>query len=260
MQEASLWQMPHLPLLYKSHHKPWYSEHQMKQIAFDSLDLVLVRTCIFPSDNTGEVEGSSATIFHIRVLLFQIFACSISVRVPPVPTPAMKISTFPLSVPPDLRTCSSLVHCQVRRIHKNCPGMKLFGISSASSYSVPVALAMAPFIPLVPSVTKNKLCAVCFQNVSTLNTHGLWHGGMILYPLAAAIDARPIPVFPEVGSMITEPSFRIPFCSASSIIALAILCLNASCRVKVFQLHKNSSFQSKLLLNISNLYKWGVSD
>ena len=30
----------------------------------------------------------------------------------------------------------------------NCPGMKLFGISSASS----LALAMAPFIPLVPSV------------------------------------------------------------------------------------------------------------
>ena len=27
MQEASLWQMPHQPLLYKSHHKLWYSEH-----------------------------------------------------------------------------------------------------------------------------------------------------------------------------------------------------------------------------------------
>ena len=42
-----------------------------------------------------------------------------------------------------------------------------------------------------------------------------------LYPFAAAIDASPIPVFPEVGSMITEPSFRIPFSSASSIIAFA---------------------------------------
>ena len=36
---------------------------------------------------------------------------------------------------------------------------------------------------------------------------------------AAAMDASPIPVFPDVGSMITEPSFRIPFSSASSIIA-----------------------------------------
>ncbi len=37
---------------------------------------------------------------------------------------------------------------------------------------------------------------------------------MILYPFAAAIDARPIPVLPDVGSMITEPSFKIPFFSA----------------------------------------------
>jgi len=38
---------------------------------------------------------------------------------------------------------------------------------------------------------------------------------MIRYPFAAAIEARPIPVFPEVGSMITEPSFKRPFSSAS---------------------------------------------
>ena len=28
---------------------------------------------------------------------------------------------------------------------------------------------------------------------------------MIRYPFAAAIAARPIPVFPDVGSMIVEP-------------------------------------------------------
>ena len=48
---------------------------------------------------------------------------------------------------------------------------------------------------------------------------------MILYPFAAAMDARPIPVLPDVGSMITEPSFKIPFSSTSSIIAFAILSL-----------------------------------
>ena len=38
-------------------------------------------------------------------------------------------------------------------------------------------------------------------------------------PLDAATDASPIPVFPEVGSMITEPGFKTPLASASSIIA-----------------------------------------
>ena len=55
---------------------------------------------------------------------------------------------------------------------------------------------------------------------------------MILYPFAAAIAARPIPVFPEVGSMITEPSFNTPFASASSIIAFAILSLTLPAGLK----------------------------
>ena len=41
------------------------------------------------------------------------------------------------------------------------------------------------------------------------------------YPLAAATLAKPIPVFPEVGSMITVSGFKMPFASASSSIALA---------------------------------------
>ena len=45
---------------------------------------------------------------------------------------------------------------------------------------------------------------------------------MMRYPRAAATDARPIPVFPEVGSMITEPGFNWPLFSAASIIAFAI--------------------------------------
>ena len=36
------------------------------------------------------------------------------------------------------------------------------------------------------------------------------------FGFAAAIAASPIPVFPEVGSMITEPSLSKPFRSASS--------------------------------------------
>ena len=44
---------------------------------------------------------------------------------------------------------------------------------------------------------------------------------MIRYPFAAAIADNPIPVFPLVGSIITEPSFNFPSCSAFKIIESA---------------------------------------
>ena len=53
-----------------------------------------------------------------------------------------------------------------------------------------------------------------------------------LHPFAAAIAARPIPVLPLVGSMITEPSFSKPFSSASSIIAFAIRSLTEPAGLK----------------------------
>ena len=56
--------------------------------------------------------------------------------------------------------------------------------------------------------------------LSTLIVSGMVR--MILYPLDAAMAARPIPVFPEVGSIIVDPFFNAPVFSASSIIALAI--------------------------------------
>ena len=46
---------------------------------------------------------------------------------------------------------------------------------------------------------------------------------IILYPLAAATEARPIPVLPDVGSMIVVSAFTSPLASASSSMALAIL-------------------------------------
>ena len=65
---------------------------------------------------------------------------------------------------------------------------------------------------------------------------------MILYPFAAAIDARPIPVLPDVGSMITESSFKIPFFSASSIIAFAILSLTLPAGLKYSSFTKTLAF------------------
>ena len=45
---------------------------------------------------------------------------------------------------------------------------------------------------------------------------------MILYPREAATDASPIPVFPDVGSIIVVPDFSFPEASASSSIFFAI--------------------------------------
>ncbi|MNE27772.1 hypothetical protein D3C80_1211930 [compost metagenome] len=46
-----------------------------------------------------------------------------------------------------------------------------------------------------------------------------------LYPFTAATIAKPIPVLPDVASIIVLPCFNNPFCSASSIIDKAILSL-----------------------------------
>ena len=109
----------------------------------------------------------------------------------------------------------------------NCPGIKLPSISFASSD----ALAMAPFMPFAPSVsTSSAPYALRMLRLSTLMVSGMV--SMILYPLDAAMAARPMPVLPEVGSMMTDPSLRSPFSSASSIIALAILSLTEPAGLK----------------------------
>ena len=66
---------------------------------------------------------------------------------------------------------------------------------------------------------------------------------MSLYPFAAATLARPIPVLPLVGSIITESALSFPVFSASSIIAFAILSLTEPAGLKY------SSFTSFLFQN-----------
>ena len=46
-----------------------------------------------------------------------------------------------------------------------------------------------------------------------------------MYPLTIAANAKPIPVLPDVPSIIVPPSFNNPWVSASSIILSAILSL-----------------------------------
>ena len=76
-------------------------------------------------------------------------------------------------------------------------------------------------MPFAPSVrTSSAPYDFRMLRRSTLMVSGIVR--MIRYPFAAAIAARPIPVLPDVGSIMTEPSFNRPFSSASSIIAFAI--------------------------------------
>lgn len=73
-----------------------------------------------------------------------------------------------------------------------------------------------------------------------------------LYPLAAAIDARPIPVLPDVGSMIVAPGLSFPLFSASSIISLATLSLTLPAGLKYSSFASILAGASYLAASLSN--------
>ena len=177
-----------------------------------------------PSDSTGEDAGSTATIFTSGFFSFKY--SPVPVIVPPVPTPATKMSTSP-SVSSQISGPVVFLWVAGFAGFTNWPAMKLFGISFASSS----AFSIAPFIPFVPSVrTTSAPYAFTMLRRSTLMVSGIVR--IIRYPFTVAAAASPIPVFPEVGSMITEPSFKRPFASASSIIAFAIRSLTLPAGLK----------------------------
>ena len=65
---------------------------------------------------------------------------------------------------------------------------------------------------------------------------------MMRYPRAAATEASPIPVLPEVGSMMAEPGFSLPPASASSIIALAMRSFTDPAGLKYSSLARTRAF------------------
>ena len=67
-----------------------------------------------------------------------------------------------------------------------------------------------------------------------------------LYPLAAATEASPIPVFPEVGSIMTVPAFMSPRSSASFKIAFATLSLTEPAGLKYSSFAKIFAFKSSV--------------
>ena len=90
LQEASRLRILRHCLLCISHRKPLYSGHPVR-ILLRFPESCAVRP--FPSESTGDAAGSSATTFTSGFWDFRYSPTPVSV--PPVPTPAIKISTFP---------------------------------------------------------------------------------------------------------------------------------------------------------------------
>ena len=110
------------------------------------------------------------------------------------------------------------------------------------------------------SICQNYLCAVCFQNVSSLNTHGLRHGKDRLIALGCCdsckSDSRVTGCGLDNGCAWFQNTFLLcifDHCLTDSV-------LNASCRVKILKLGKYCSLKSLRLLYVLNLHKRCVSD
>ena len=76
---------------------------------------------------------------------------------------------------------------------------------------------------------------------------------MHLYPFTIAANASPIPVFPEVPSIIVPPGFNLPSASASSTILSAIRSFVEFPGLKVSTFAKtNASIPSTTLLSFTS--------
>ncbi len=99
----------------------------------------------WPPEMTGEWTGSTATMRTAGLRAFQTLPTP--VMVPPVPTPATK-----MSMPPSVsrHSSSAVVASWIAGLagFSNCCGITAPGISSSSS----AALRMAPFIPSAAGV------------------------------------------------------------------------------------------------------------
>ena len=138
------------------------------------------------------------------------------VMVPPVPTAETRMSTKP--------SVSAQISSAVVRLWTaglagllNCWGIHAPGVVRTISS----ALAMAPFIPSLPGV-RTSFAPSMARRVRRSRDMVSGMVSTSLYPLAAATNARAMPVLPLVGSTIRVSGVRRPRFSASSIIAIPI--------------------------------------
>jgi len=198
----------------------------------------------FPPERTGESLGSTATIFISGLCAFKPSPTPLTV--PPVPTPATKISTLP-SVSRQISWAVVSTCLAGLAGFSNCCRMMEPGVSSRNDS----ALAMAPFMPSAPGVN-TRWAPSAFNRLrrSILIVSGIVRTN--LYPLAAETKASPTPVFPLVGSMMVAPGFSSPFFSASSIIARAMRSFTLPAGLKYSSLPISFAFTPLLALKFEN--------
>lgn len=146
--------------------------------------------------------------------------------VPPVPTPATKMSTLPSVSAQISGPVVAAMDSGVGRIGK-LAGNKAVG----GSFGQFLCLGDGAFHTKC-AVGQHQFGAVGFEQVAAFHTHGFRHGKDHAVPRAAATADRPMPVLPEVGSMITESECSSPLASASSSIALAMRSLTLPAGLK----------------------------
>ena len=110
------------------------------------------------------------------------------------------------------------------------------------------------------SLCQNQFCAVCFQDVSTFNTHGLRHSEDDSVSFRCCDGCKTDSCvsgcrLDDHGSFLEDS-----FCFSILDHRFGDSVLDASCRVEVLEFHKDGCFQSEFLLYICYFYKWSVSD
>eukprot|EP00982_Pelagococcus_subviridis_P010918 31036-Pelagococcus_subviridis.AAC.14 len=160
---------------------------------------------------TADSFGSTATTLTFGFL--DLRYRPVPVTVPPVPTPQTRMSICPavssqISGPVVSKCTFGFAG------FSNCCRMYAFLFAAPSSS----AFITAPFIPFAGSVrTKSAPNALSKIRRSSDIDAGIVR--VRSYPFAAAMNASPIPVFPDVGSTsIVFPGVMAPFSSASAII------------------------------------------
>ena len=107
---------------------------------------------------------------------------------------------------------------------------------------------------------QNQLRAVSLEHIAALDGHGLGHGEDDAVAAAAATAARPMPVLPEVGSMMVAPRLE---CAGSLSLVNHGVCdtvLDRAGRIEVFEFCKDGGVGADLLCEFFSRVQRSVAD
>ena len=189
---------------------------------------------------------------NIRVLLFQVFSCSCKCSA--CADTSYEDVYLSVCILPNLRTCSSFMCSRVCRIYKLSRD-----IAVRDFFSKFICFGDCTFHSL-GSFCQNQFCAICFQNISTLNTHGLRHGKDDSVSFRCCDRCKTDTCVSGCWLDDYRFFFKDSLCFSVLDHRFGDSVFYTSCRIEIFQFHKYCSFQSKFLLYICYFYKWSVSD